>query len=205
MHQMQTQMKKQKLERDGNPPKRVLLYFHGGAHFFSSLETHRYQIQRHARKLNARAFAPNLRLAPQYPFPCALQDALASYLYLLDPAGGAFKPSQILVAGDSAGGGLALSLLVILRDQHLPQPAGALLISPWVDLAHSFPSIGGDDMGDYIPSSGFHYRPGLEWPPLPDEGIKVTLIGETEPTELREQMQVSPVHGSSWPQLTLLP
>ncbi|KAK4047761.1 hypothetical protein OIO90_006060 [Microbotryomycetes sp. JL221] len=183
---------------------RVLLYFHGGGGFFSSLETHRYQIQRHARKLNGRAFAPNIRLAPQYPFPCALHDALASYLYLISPDGCNLKPSQIIVSGDSAGGGLALSLLIVLRDAKLPLPAGSTLISPWVDLAHSFPSISGDDSGDYLPSNGFHFKPGLEWPPLPSEKpFKVKLINSIESSqsdsedtindnvvELQEQMQM---------------
>ncbi|KAK4047555.1 hypothetical protein OIV83_005342 [Microbotryomycetes sp. JL201] len=208
------EMKNQRQWRQNQPrdEHRILLYFHGGAHYFSSLETHRwatngfealsahpepihqnrYQIQRHARKLNAKAFAVNLRLAPQYPFPCALHDALASYLYLISPQGGNFKPAQILVAGDSAGGGLALSLLVLLRDSGIALPAGAILISPWVDLAHSFPSISGDDSGDYIPSKGFHYRPGLEWPPCIDEQnvFTTTLVGEQDPIGLPEQMQM---------------
>lgn len=72
----------------------------------------------------------------------------------------------------------------------LPLPAGATLISPWVDLAHSFPSIMNDDSGDYIPSRGFHYRPGLEWPPLPDAGPSIVLEGEEETILLAEQMQM---------------
>ncbi|KAM0788087.1 hypothetical protein ACM66B_001256 [Microbotryomycetes sp. NB124-2] len=187
------EMKNQKQWRQNVPQSehRVLLYAHGGAHYFSSLETHRYQIQRHARKINAKAFGVNLRLAPQYPFPCALHDLLASYLYLISPEGGNYKPSQILVSGDSAGAGLALSLLVLLRDANIALPAGATLISPWVDLAHSFPSISGDDSGDYIPSNGFHYKPGLEWPPCEDpDPVTTTLVGEDEPIVLSEQMQL---------------
>lgn len=183
------EMRKQKVKRGNNLPERVLLYVHGGAHFFSSLETHRYQIQRWARKLGARAFAPSYRLAPQYPFPCSLQDTLACYLVLLDSG---FKPSQILVGGDSSGAGLTLSLLCLLRDLSLPLPAGAILISPWVDLAHSFPSISNDTPEkDYIPNVGFHYRPSVAWPPpsLQDPS-PVTLIGETEPVVLSEQMQL---------------
>ncbi|GAA6052509.1 hypothetical protein JCM3770_003802 [Rhodotorula araucariae] len=180
------EMKKDKLKRGGNPPERVLLYVHGGAHFFSSLETHRYQIQRHARKLGARAFAPSQRLAPQYPFPCALHDVLAAYLFLIDPprdgsvAHEPVPPEHIIVSGDSAGAGLALSLLVVLRDLGLPMPAGATLISPWVDLAHSFPSVGGDGVGDYIPPNGFIYKPDLVWPPPPNPatGLEQVLVGE---------------------------
>ncbi|GAA5952959.1 hypothetical protein JCM21900_001530 [Sporobolomyces salmonicolor] len=192
------ELKKDKLKRGANPPERVLLYIHGGAHFFSSLETHRYQIQRHARKLGARAFAPSMRLAPQYPFPCALHDVLASYLFLIDPpedAGhSAVPPSSIVISGDSAGAGLALSLLVLLRDLGLPQPAGATLISPWVDLAHSFPSVAGDDAGDYIPSRGFIYRPDIAWPPPPSRktGIEQILVGEDggEVVRIDEQVQM---------------
>ncbi|KAE8354649.1 Alpha/Beta hydrolase protein [Aspergillus coremiiformis] len=101
------------------------------------------------------------RLAPQFPFPCSLHDCLAAYLFLLN----AHKPEEIIFAGDSAGGGMALSLLVILRDQGLPLPAGAILISPWVDLTHSFPSIVGDNPGDYIPPCGFRHKPSAAWPP----------------------------------------
>jgi acetyl esterase/lipase len=82
--------------------EKVILYLHGGAYFFSSLDTHRYQIQRHARLLGGRAFAPSYRLAPQYPFPCGLQDALASYLYLVSPpphaAHPAISPANIIIS-----------------------------------------------------------------------------------------------------------
>ncbi|GES64373.1 lipase/esterase family protein [Aspergillus terreus] len=147
---------------------RVMLYIHGGAYYFGSLETHRYQMQRHARKLKGRVFAPQYRLAPQFPFPCGLQDCLAAYLFLLTQ----HKPNEILFAGDSAGGGMALSLLVILRDQGLPLPAGAILISPWVDLTHSFPSIVADNPGDYIPPCGFRHKPSAAWPPPNSDELK---------------------------------
>jgi acetyl esterase/lipase len=73
--------------------------------------------------------------APQYPFPCAIQDCLAAYLYLVDPPPGAqhtaIDPKNLVIAGDSAGGGLVLALLQILRDtEGLTLPAGAILISP---------------------------------------------------------------------------
>ncbi|KAI0429107.1 hypothetical protein F5Y09DRAFT_311253 [Xylaria sp. FL1042] len=142
--------------------KRVMLYVHGGGYFFGSVDEHRYQMQRHARKLKARVFAPKYRLAPQFPFPCGLQDCLAAYLYLLKTQ----DPSTIILAGDSAGGGMVLSTLVTLRDRGLPLPAGAILISPWVDLSHSFPSVAGDCPLDYIPPNGFHHKPSMSWPPL---------------------------------------
>ncbi|KAI1309267.1 hypothetical protein F5Y03DRAFT_76528 [Xylaria venustula] len=142
--------------------KRIMLYVHGGGYFFGSVDEHRYQMQRHARKLKARVFAPRYRLAPQFPFPCGLQDCLAAYLYLLKY----HDPSTIILAGDSAGGGMVLSTLVTLRDRGIPLPAGAILISPWVDLSHSFPSVAGDCPLDYIPPIGFHHKPSVSWPPL---------------------------------------
>jgi len=157
-------------KKKAEPGNRVMLYVHGGAFFFGSVDEHRYQIQRHARKLNARAIAPRYRLAPQFPFPCGLHDCLATYLYLLKYQ----EPSTIILAGDSAGGGMVLSLLVILRDRGIPLPAGAVLISPWVDLTHSFPSVALDSPLDYIPASGFHHKPSRAWPP-PDEDDLVEL------------------------------
>jgi acetyl esterase/lipase len=155
------EMKKDYAARKGKKPNRVLLYIHGGAYFFGSTDEHGYQIQRHARKLKARCLAPRYRLSPQFPFPCGLQDALASYLFLLEE----YDPKCILISGDSAGGGMTAALLTLLRDCGLPQPAGAMLISPWVDLTHSFPSICGDGKLDYIPIHGFVHRPSVAWPP----------------------------------------
>lgn len=154
----------QERKKNSDPGNRVMLYVHGGAYYFGSVDEHRYQIQRHARKLKARALAPKYRLAPQFPFPCGLQDCLAAYLYLITHQ----KPSTVILAGDSAGAGMVLTMMVILRDRGLPLPAGAVLISPWVDLTHSFPSVAGDCPLDYIPPSGFHHKPSPAWPP-PDE------------------------------------
>lgn len=75
-----------------------------------------------------------------------------------------------MIGGDSAGGGLTVALLQIIRDQGLPMPAGASLSSPWVDLTHSFPSIIMPAEYDYVPAHGFHAKPSLSWPPpTPDE------------------------------------
>ncbi|CAG8947504.1 unnamed protein product [Penicillium salamii] len=156
---------------------RVMLYVHGGAYFFGSVDTHRYMMQRHARKLKARVFAPEYRLSPQFPFPCGLHDCLAAYLWLLK----SYEPKEIIIAGDSAGGGLALSMLVIMRDQGIPLPAGAILISPWVDLTHSFPSIVADNPGDYIPPYGFRHKPSTAWPPPnADDVLKMKKMSQQE-------------------------
>lgn len=89
--------------------------------------------------------AIDYRLSPQYPFPCAIQDALAAYLYLIQPPAGAkhtpVKPENIVIMGNSAGGGLALAVLQVIRDSGLQRCAGGVLVSPWCDLSHSFPSI----------------------------------------------------------------
>ncbi|KAH8816157.1 hypothetical protein F5884DRAFT_212023 [Xylogone sp. PMI_703] len=171
-------------KQNGEECKRVMLYVHGGAYFFGSVDEHRYQMQRHARKLNARVFAPRYRLAPQFPFPCGLHDCLAAYLHLLSIQ----HPSTIILAGDSAGGGMVLSMLVTLRDRNIPLPAGAILISPWVDLTHSFPSVGEDNPLDYIPPAGFHHRPSPAWPPPNSDdmlAVEQTIISNMSRNERR--------------------
>ncbi|KAH8984792.1 alpha beta-hydrolase [Lactarius hatsudake] len=153
---------------------RCLLWAHGGGYYFGSINQERYMIQRYARKIHGRVFAPNYRLAPQYPFPCGLQDLLASYLFLIEPPPGAahrpVQPSHIVVGGDSAGGGLALAFLQVVRDAGLPPPAGAVLVSPWCDLHHSFPSISLNTDTDIVPATGLTtHKPSLLWPPPPDD------------------------------------
>ncbi|CAJ0548155.1 Ff.00g049090.m01.CDS01 [Fusarium sp. VM40] len=154
-------------KQTGGNSRRVMMYIHGGAYYFGSVDEHRYQMQRHARKLKARVFAPKYRLSPQFPFPCGLHDCLATYLYLLTVQ----DPTTIVLAGDSAGGGMVMSLLCVLRDQGIPLPAGAILISPWVDLTHSFPSVAGEAPLDYIPQAGFHHKPSKAWPPPNEDDI----------------------------------
>ncbi|ORX35612.1 hypothetical protein BD324DRAFT_652162 [Kockovaella imperatae] len=167
------------LDKDGEFRKemdelRCMLYIHGGAYYWGSINTHRYTIWRYARKMHGRCFAVNYRKAPQYPFPCAIQDCLAAYLYLVKPPPGAkhrpVSPKNIVVAGDSAGGGLVLALLQILRDtEGLDLPAGAVMISPWSDLTHSFPSILQNTATDIVPPYGFLHKPSSLWPsPPPD-------------------------------------
>ncbi|KAH9020633.1 Alpha/Beta hydrolase protein [Lactarius pseudohatsudake] len=153
---------------------RCLLWAHGGGYYFGSVNQERYMIQRYARKIHGRVFAPNYRLAPQYPFPCGLQDLLASYLFLIEPPPGAahrpVQPGHIVVGGDSAGGGLALAFLQVVRDAGLPPPAGAVLVSPWCDMHHSFPSIFLNVDTDIVPATGLTtHKPSLLWPPPPDD------------------------------------
>ncbi|KAK0668017.1 hypothetical protein QBC41DRAFT_394797 [Cercophora samala] len=178
-----------------DPGNRVMLYVHGGAYYFGSVDEHRYQIQRHARKLKARALAPRYRLAPQYPFPCGLHDCLATYLYLLTQQ----ESNTIILAGDSAGAGMILSMMVILRDMGLPLPAGAVLISPWADLTHSFPSVAGDCPLDYIPPSGFHHRPSPAWPPPDEDELnELKKIAMQQKKEIAEEKEMNEKDGRSY-------
>jgi monoterpene epsilon-lactone hydrolase len=110
---------------------RFVLYLHGGGYVIGSVNTHRDMIARVSRAGQARVLALNYRLAPEHPFPAAVDDALAGYKWLL--AQGA-KASRIAIAGDSAGGGLAAATLVAIREAKLPIPGAGVLLSPWVDL-----------------------------------------------------------------------
>ncbi|EJD08016.1 alpha/beta-hydrolase [Fomitiporia mediterranea MF3/22] len=150
-----------------------VLFFHGGGYFMGSVDQERYSTEHMAIYAGCRILTISYRLAPQYPFPCALQDALAAYLYLVDPPSGAkhtVRPKQLIISGDSAGGGLALALLQVIRDLGLPRPAGGILISPWCDLTHSFPSVLTNTKTDFIPKYGLSiFRPSHLWPPPSDE------------------------------------
>jgi acetyl esterase/lipase len=115
-------------------PQRTVLYLHGGGYFFCGLDTHRPVCSYLARAADAQVLSVDYRLAPEHPFPAAVDDALAWYRRLLDDG---IRPEQLTIAGDSAGGGLALATLLAARDAGLPMPASALLFSPWVDLACS--------------------------------------------------------------------
>jgi epsilon-lactone hydrolase len=111
--------------------ERVLLYLHGGGYVVCSVSTHRDLISRIARAAGVRALGVDYRLAPEHPFPAAVEDATAAYRWLVSQG---TAPGRIAIAGDSAGGGLTLATLVALRDAGDPLPAAAACLSPWVDL-----------------------------------------------------------------------
>jgi acetyl esterase/lipase len=115
-------------------PKRTVLYFHGGGYFFCSLTTHRPTCAYLARTAEARVLSVDYRMAPEHPCPAAVDDALAWWKAVLAEG---TRPEDVVFAGDSAGGGLALATLVAARDAGLPLPAGAVLFSPWCDLTCS--------------------------------------------------------------------
>ncbi|MEO8298729.1 MAG: alpha/beta hydrolase [Burkholderiales bacterium] len=116
----------------------LMLYLHGGGYGTSSARTHRDLVSRLARAAAVPALAVNYRLAPEYPFPAALEDAVAVYRGLIEAGQ---PPGGIVIAGDSAGGGLVLSTLLALRDAGVPLPAAGACISPWTDLTLSGASL----------------------------------------------------------------
>jgi monoterpene epsilon-lactone hydrolase len=123
----------------------TILYLHGGGYYFCSPATHRGLVFPLARRSGARTFSLDYRLAPEHPFPAALDDALAAYRKLLADG---VSPASMVIAGDSAGGGLALATLLALRDAGDSLPAGAALFAPWTDLAATGASMTTNDGRD---------------------------------------------------------
>ncbi|MEN9509491.1 MAG: hypothetical protein RLZZ621_2054 [Gemmatimonadota bacterium] len=123
----------------GAPDAGTLLYLHGGGYIACSPETHRSLVGSLVRRLGVTAWVPRYRLAPEHPYPAALEDAFAAYQFLLSQP--TVAPDRLLVAGDSAGGGLALALMQRVRDRGLPMPAGIVTFSPWTDLAVTGASV----------------------------------------------------------------
>src|SRR5262249_3836072 len=115
-------------------PSRVILFLHGGGYISGSLDSHRHMIAQAGREAQARTLSLGYRLAPEHPFPAALDDALAGYRFLLAQG---IAPRNIALGGESAGGGLAMATMVSLRDAGDPLPACAWLSSPWTDLRQS--------------------------------------------------------------------
>lgn len=116
----------------------VMLYLHGGGYVFGGPDSHRDLAWRLAKEAGLRVLVADYRLAPEHQFPAAVDDATACYRFLLEQG---FTPDRIVVAGDSAGGGLAAALIVNLKNLGMALPAATLLISPWVDLAKTGASL----------------------------------------------------------------
>lgn len=128
----------------------VILYFHGGAYALGSVRTHLELLARLAAAAHLRVLAIDYRRAPEDPFPAAVDDATNAYRWLLDNG---YPPARIAMAGDSSGGGLAISSLLWLRDHQVPLPACGVGISPWLDLALSGESIKTNASADPVLSS----------------------------------------------------
>lgn len=119
-------------------PGKVLLYLHGGAYVLGSCQSHRHMVSYLARESHVDALLPEYRLAPEHPFPAAVDDAVAVFRWLISQGYGA---DDIVVSGDSAGGGLAVAMMLALRDTGGPMPKAAFLLSPWLDLSASGETI----------------------------------------------------------------
>ncbi|CAH0271675.1 alpha/beta hydrolase fold domain-containing protein [Roseomonas sp. CECT 9278] len=131
---------------------RVLLFLHGGGYCSGSIVSHRTMASRAGAAAGMRALALAYRLAPEHPYPAALEDARAALAALLAQG---FAPADIAVGGDSAGGGLSLALMVAQRDAGLPLPGCAWLASPWVDLAMTGASMDAKDGVDPLIHRGY--------------------------------------------------
>ena len=121
----------------GEDARVAILYLHGGGYVIGSPRSHRHLAAAIAVAADAAALLPDYRLAPEHPFPAAVDDAVASYRWLLEKN---VAPERIVIAGDSAGGGLTVATLLALREGGLPKPAAGVCISPWVDLTCSLAS-----------------------------------------------------------------
>jgi acetyl esterase/lipase len=141
-------VKSEKVDANGIPaewvsvptsdPASVIYYLHGGGYIIGSPNTHREFVSRLCRAAGSRALVVDYRLAPENPFPAAVEDAVAAWRWLL---GQGVDPKRTVISGDSAGGGLTASALVAIRDAGLPLPAAAVLISPWTDMEGSGDSM----------------------------------------------------------------
>lgn len=129
-------------------PTGTILYLHGGGYIGTSPLMYAAFTAYLSRETGCEVFVADYRLAPEFPFPAGLLDAIAVYQALLDRG---VEPSRLFIAGDSGGGGLATSLLLDSASHHLPKPAGALLFSPEVDLALDEPSVTENAATDILP------------------------------------------------------
>ena len=115
----------------GGDPDKVVLHLHGGGYVTGGIDSHQAMCILMAQTLKMKILLPEYRLAPEHPFPAALEDALKAYRWLLARG---YKSSNVIVSGDSAGGGLALATVLSLRNDKEPLPALVFCLSPWADL-----------------------------------------------------------------------
>ena len=155
----------EKVDADGVPaewvaapgidPQRAVLYLHGGGYAIGSINTHRRLAYDISAASSARVLLIDYRLAPEHPFPAAVDDAAKAWRWLLQQG---FTSDRLAIAGDSAGGGLTIATLVNLRDRKLGLPACAVAISPWVDLEGR-----GDSITTHAAQDPMVQKAGLLW------------------------------------------
>lgn len=121
----------ERITAEGARTDRIVLYLHGGGYCIGSLGTHRHVAGHLSKAAQAPVLIIDYRLAPEHPFPAAVEDAKAAYRWLLEQS---FEPNRIAITGDSAGGGLTVALQVALRDEGVPLPAASSPHSPYADL-----------------------------------------------------------------------
>ena len=132
---------------DGAADDRVLMYLHGGGYVIGSMDTHTRLVGHLASAAGCRALNVDYRLAPEHPHPAAVTDSTTAFGWLLAQG---VDPAKTAISGDSAGGGLTMATLVKLRDDGRPQPAGAVPISPWIDLEGTGESMDGKAEADLL-------------------------------------------------------
>jgi epsilon-lactone hydrolase len=139
----------------GAAEERVVLALHGGGFVVGSMYTHRKLFAHLAKAIGARALVPDYRRPPEHTHPAPLEDALAAYRWLLDQR---TEASHIVLVGDSAGGGLVVTTMLLAREQGLPLPAGGMLLSPWLDHQHSGSSWHDNEDKDALLNREFSQR-----------------------------------------------
>jgi monoterpene epsilon-lactone hydrolase len=118
----------------GTDPSKLIFYVHGGGYVSGSCNDHRNIVSKFVLKTGITNLVFEYRLAPEHPFPAGLEDSVKLYLQILSSG---YKPEDILIAGESAGGGLCLAILLALKEKGIPMPVAAVAISPWTDLTCS--------------------------------------------------------------------
>jgi len=121
-----------------SPKKKAILYFHGGGYVIGSPPSHRVHVSKAVKGSGFNAYVFDYRLAPEHPFPAALEDALCANDHLINLG---YNPGNLVFMGDSAGAGLLLATLLALKDKGEPLPAGTIALSPWTDLNCTAPSL----------------------------------------------------------------
>jgi acetyl esterase/lipase len=140
-------MQVERLFRPDARRDRATLYLHGGGYVSGGIETHRPITAELARTFDGIVVSIDYRLAPEHPYPAALEDAITGFRSLLEKG---FAPNEVALGGESAGGGLVVGTMLALKARGLPLPGAGLVISPWSDLTHSGASIEGNQATDPI-------------------------------------------------------